>query len=135
VLTPPAMGVAGIPADLFGGDHPNIHAQAWIIGVELGLVWLAGAWVLITQVQRGVAPEPMTAFARVYPAAYLSVLAVLWLGSLPAFLDARDGITKDGTPIGSGPYVVACFVAAAAILTLLYTPLYARRRRVSAMAS
>jgi hypothetical protein len=131
VLTPPAMGVAGIPADLFGGDHPNIHAQAWIIGVELGLVWLAGAWVLITQFQRGVAPEPMTAFARVYPAAYLACLAVLWLGALPAYLDAKDGITKDGTPIGSGPYALLCFVAASAIVTLLYTA----RRRVPAMAS
>ncbi len=131
VLSPPAMAVAGIPAAVFGGDHPNIHAQAWIIGIELGLIWLAGAWVLITQVHRGVQPEPMTAFARVYPAIYLAVLAVLWLSALPAYLDARDGITKDGTPVGSGPYAIACFVAAAAVLTVLYTG----RRRVPAMAS
>lgn len=131
VLSPPAMGIAGIPADLFGGNHPNIHAQAWIIGVELGLVWLAGGWVLITQLQRGVAPEPMTAFARIYPAAYVVVLAVLWVGAVPAYLGAKHGITKEGTPIGSGLYVIACFVAAAAILAVLYRG----RRRAPIAAS
>ena len=128
-LSPLAMGVASIPSGLFGGNHPKIHVQGWIIGVELGIVWLAGAWVLITQVRRGVPPEPMTAFARVYPAAYLAVLAVLWIGALPAYADAKHGITKDGTPIGSAPYALACFVGAAAVLALLY-----RRRRVPAMA-
>lgn len=130
VLSPPAMGLAGIPSSLFGGDHPNLHAQAWTIGVELGLVWLAGAWVLLTQFQRG-EPEPLSPFARIYPAAYLVVLAVLWVGALPAFLDAKHGITKSGTPIGSGPYALACFVAAGAILALLY----ARQPRVVAEVS
>lgn len=121
VLAPPAMAVAGIPAGFFGGDEPNLTAQAWILGVELGLVWLAGAWILITQVRRRATDEvvPMTAFARIYPAAYLAVFAVLWLASLPAFLDATDGITADGTPIGSGLYTIACFVAGAAILAVL----------------
>ena len=52
VLTPLAMGVFGIPSGMFGGDTPNITAQAWVMGVELGLVWLAGAWVLITHARR-----------------------------------------------------------------------------------
>jgi hypothetical protein len=130
LLTPPAMGLFGIPSSVFGGDHPHVHVQAWIIGVELGLVWLAGAWVLVTQLQRRLAREPMTAFARIYPAAYLAVMAVLWLGALPAFVDAKHGITKSGTPIGSGPYAIACFAAAAAILALLYY-----RRRVPAEVS
>jgi hypothetical protein len=132
VLSPPAMGLAGIPSGIFGGAHPNLDAQAWIIGVELGLVWLAGAWVLITQYQRRGAEEgeAMTPFARLYPAAYLAVMTVLWLGALPAFLDAKHGITKSGTPIGNGLYVIACFVGAAGILTLLYTG----RRPVTAAA-
>jgi hypothetical protein len=127
VLTPPAMGVAGIPADLFGGNHPHVHVQAWIIGIELGLVWLAGIWVLVTQIRDRVGPEPMTAFARVYPGAYLVVLAVLWLGALPAYLDAKHGITDSGTHIGSGLYALACFAAAAAVLGVLYS-----RQRVPA---
>ena len=120
VLTPPAMGIAGIPAGVFGGSHPHIHVQAWIIGVELGLVWLAGGYVLVTQVMRDVAPEPMTPFARMYPLAYLAVMAMLWLGALPAYLDARHGITSNGSPIGSGPYALACFLGAGAALGVLY---------------
>jgi hypothetical protein len=137
VLSPPAMGVAGIPAGIFGGNHPNIHAQAWIIGVELGLVWLAGAWVLITQFRSRLQSssaaevEPMTPFARTYPAAYLAVMTVLWLGALPAFRAAKHGVTADGTPVGSGLYVMACFVGAGAVLTLLYTD----RHRVPVLAS
>ena len=37
-------------------------------------------------------------------------------GALPAFLDATDGVTSDGTPIGSGLYTIARFVGAAAVL-------------------
>ena len=48
-------------------------------------------------------------------------MAVLWLTALPAFLDAKDGITSDGTPIGSGLYTLACFIAATAVLAVLFT--------------
>ena len=133
VLTPPAMSVAGIPSSLFGGETPNVTAQAWILGIELGLVWVAGAWVLITHLQRRGAQElePMTPFARIYPAAFLATMAVLWLAALPAFLDATDGITDDGTPVGSGLYTIACFVGATAVLAVLHTG----RRRVAVPTS
>ena len=74
VLTPLAMGLLGIPSGVFGGETPNVTAQAWVLGVELALVWLAGAWMLITHLQRRGAdePEPMTPFARIYPAVYLA---------------------------------------------------------------
>ncbi|MEO6605324.1 MAG: hypothetical protein ABIN55_06895 [Aeromicrobium sp.] len=125
VLAPPAMALFGIPSSVFGGDTPNVEAQAWVIGIELGLIWLAGAWILFTQFRRGES-EPMTPFARIYPAAWLVVFAVLWVASLPAFLDAKDGITSDGTPIGSGLYTIACFIAAAGILAVLHTGRKAR---------
>ena len=132
VLSPPAMAVAGIPASFFGGETPDLTAQAWILGIELALLWLAGAWVLITHLRRRGADEvePMTSFARIYPAAYLAVMAVLWVGALPAFLDATDGITSDGTPIGSGLYTIACFAGAAAVLAVLHTG----RRRADVLA-
>ena len=132
VLSPPAMAVAGIPAGFFGGETPNLTAQAWVLGIELGLLWLAGAWVLITHLRRRDSDEvePMTPFARIYPAAYLAVMAVLWVGALPAFLDATDGVTSDGTPIGSGLYTIACFAGAAAILAVLHTG----RRRANVLA-
>ncbi len=123
VLTPPAMGLFGIPSGAFGGETPNVEAQAWILGVELGLVWLAGAWILITHVRRrgSEEPEPMTPFARIYPAVYLGAMAVLWIGALPDFLDATDGVTPDGHPIGSGLYTIACFTGAIIVLVVLHT--------------
>lgn len=63
----------------------------------------------------------MTPFARIYPAVYLAGMTVLWIGALPAFFDATDGSTSDGTPIGSGLYTIACFVGAIAVLAALYT--------------
>lgn len=133
VLAPPAMGLFGIPSGLFGGEDPNLTAQAWVLAIELALVWLAGAWVLIDQVRRRRTeePEPMTPFARIYPASYLGAMTVLWLGALPAFLDAENGITSESTPIGSGLYTIACFLGAAAVLAGLYSG----RRRVVATVS
>lgn len=72
----------------------------------------------------------MTPFARIYPAAYILVFAVLWLASLPAFFDAKNGITSDGTPIGSGLYALACFAGAGAVLAVLYSG----RRRAEVVA-
>ena len=85
VLTPPSMALSGIPSGVFGGETPNVTAQAWVLGIELGLVWLAGVWILVTHVRRRDAdePEPMTPFARIYPAVYLAGMAVLWLAALP----------------------------------------------------
>jgi hypothetical protein len=109
VLTPLAMALAGIPSRLAGG---NVTAQAWVLGVELGLVWLAGAWVVVTTRE---VPEP-SAFTRYYPAVYLGVLAVFWISALPAYFGAVGGVTADGTPTGSGLYALACFCAAGATL-------------------
>ena len=130
------MAVAGIPAGFFGGETPDLTAQAWVLGIELGLLWLAGVWILITHLRRRGADEvePMTPFARIYPAAYLAVMAVLWVGALPGFLDATDGITPDGTPIGSGLYTIACFLGASAILAVFYSGRHGARRRADVAA-
>ena len=130
VLTPPSMALFGIPSGIFGGETPNVTAQAWVLGIELGLVWLAGLWILVNQVRRRHVeePEPMTSFARVYPVVYLVVMAALWLAALPAFVDARAGITSDGTPVGSGWYTIACFAGAVAALAALHVVHRAHRR-------
>ncbi len=132
VLTPPTMAIAGIPSSIFGGDTPNVTAQAWVLGIELGLLWVAGAWILFTTFTRRGTDEvvPMTTFARIYPLTWVAVFTVFWLTALPAYFDATDGITPDGYPIGSGLYVIACFVAIDAILGLLYT---GRKARVEAL--
>ncbi len=127
VLTPPSMALFGIPSGIFGGETPNITAQAWVLGIELGLVWAAGIWILVSHLRRRDAeePEPMTPFARIYPAVYLATMALLWISALPGFIDADNGITGDGAPIGNGWYTLACFAGAIGVLGVLHT---ARRR-------
>lgn len=117
VLTPPAMAIAGIPSGFAGDD---ITARAWILGVELGLLWLAGTWIVVAHLRSGEPGEPLTAFTRYYPALYLGGMAVFWLGALPAYLAAQDGVTAEGTPVGSGPYALACFAGAGLLLAALY---------------
>ncbi|AUI58632.1 hypothetical protein [Amycolatopsis sp. BJA-103] len=114
VLTPLTMAIAGLPSSLFAG---NTTAQAWVLGAELALLWLAGTWIFVRHRGPGVT---LSAFARFYPAVYLGVMAVFWLGALPSFLAAEGGITEDGTPIGSGLYALACFLGAGLMLAALY---------------
>ena len=117
------MALFGIPSAIFGGETPDLTAQAWVLGIELGLVWLAGLWILASHVRHRDAeePEPMTSFARIYPVVYLIAMSALWLAALPAFVDAEEGITSDGTPVGSGWYTIGCFAAAVAVLAVLHT--------------
>ncbi|MDP3890374.1 MAG: hypothetical protein Q8Q44_04030, partial [Nocardioides sp.] len=51
----------------------------------------------------------------------LAGMTVAWIGALPAFLDATDGVTSAGTQVGSGLYTIACYLGAAAVLATLYT--------------
>jgi hypothetical protein len=122
VLTPPTMAVAGIPSSLFGGETPDLTAQAWVLGIELGLLWLAGAWILLTHLRRRGSEDvvPMSWFARIYPATYLVVMAVFWT------------FTVDDIQIGSVLYAVACFVGAAALLAAMYTGRRGARLRADA---
>lgn len=119
VLTPPTMAIAGIPSSLFDG---NTAAQAWVLGVELALVWLAGGWIVVSHLrspEHGL-DEPLSAFARFYPVIYLGGMAAFWISALPAYLTADNGITRDGTPIGSGPYALACFAGAGLLVAAMY---------------
>ncbi len=127
VLTPPSMALFGIPSGVFGGETPNTTAQAWILGTELGLVWVAGLWILVTHVRRRdiEESEPIPAFVRIYPGVYLAAMALFWVTALPSFLDADNGTTSGGTPVGSGWYTMASFAGALAVLGVLHT---ARRR-------
>ncbi|WIV54195.1 hypothetical protein [Amycolatopsis nalaikhensis] len=112
VLTPLTMVVASVPAG-FAGESGT--ARAWILGVELALVWAAGAWVVFRR--RGPA-EPLSAFARWYPALYLAGMALFWVRAL-----------GDGVPIGSGLYALACLAGAGLLLGALYRRAPARAAR------
>jgi hypothetical protein len=121
-LTPLAMVVAGVPSSLFSGDVPglpqSVAAQAWVLGIELAVIWLVGGWIVVRSA-RGEG-EPLDRFVLIYPAAFLVVHGLLWLSALPQFLAAKNGITAAGTPVGSGWYVLACFAAATGVLAMLF---------------
>jgi hypothetical protein len=99
VLTPFTMMIAGIPSSLAG---TNITAQAWILGAELALIWVAGLWLVARAV-----PDQPSPFARYYPACYLGVMAVFWL-------------VAGGKLASSGIYALACVAGAAFVLFKLY---------------
>lgn len=119
VLTPFAMMIVSAPTGAFRGDD-QLDIQRTILWVELGVVWAIGLWLLLDAwraVHAGtVTPVSSPTFVRFYPALYLGVHVVLWATALPAYVAATDGITEAGTPIGSLWYVVACAVAAGAVI-------------------
>ena len=127
-LAPLAMVIGGLPTGVLGRDDPNVTAQAVILTVEIVALWSAGGWLLIEQWRRR-EPEPDSPFLRVFPIAYLVVLAVLWVSALPDLFAATDGYTEAGTPIGSIPYAAVCFVTAA-----VCTAAALSRRRVAVSA-
>jgi hypothetical protein len=117
VLTPPTMAIAGIPSSFFKG---NSTAQAWVLGVELALLWIVGIWIVASCLRWAGSGREVSTFARYYPAVYLGGMAAIWLSALPAYVAADNGVTSDGTPIGSGPYALACFAGAGLLLVALH---------------
>jgi len=129
-LAPVGMMIASIPTGVFGGDDPNVKAQAIVMTVELVAIWLYGGAVLIRQWRQPAGADRASSFLRVFPAAYLLVFLALWASALREFFAAEDGVTDAGTPVGNLPYVVLCFALAT---TSLYFSL--PRSRVAGAAT
>ncbi|GAB2973569.1 hypothetical protein GCM10027076_08320 [Nocardioides montaniterrae] len=115
VLTPVLMVVGAAPTRVgtsADGSHTLQRTLVWIL---LGALWAVGLWLLADATRRtwagtrGGVASPW--FARVYPAAYLGVHVALWAVALPALLDATDGVTSSGAPVGSAWYAAACILA------------------------
>lgn len=56
-------------------------------------------------------------FSRGYLGLFLIVFAALWLYAMPDYLSAVDGMTTQGSPIGSLPYVAGCMALAVFFLS------------------
>lgn len=129
VLTPWAMTVAGLPSNAFRGEGQRGIQQA-VLGTELALLWITGLY-LLAEAWRARRTDPAPAisplFARTYPALYLGVHIVLWAVALPAYLAAADGVTDQGTPIGSLWYAALCTVAATGLIVAAVRPTSPRR--------
>ncbi|MFF1410839.1 hypothetical protein ACFVX6_13785 [Streptomyces sp. NPDC058289] len=118
VLTPWAMTIAGLPSNAFRGEDQRGIQQA-ILGTELALLWIAGLYLLAEAWRAGrtdPAPAVSPVFARTYPALYLGVHIVLWTVALPSYFSAVDGVTEQGTPIGSLWYAALCTVAGTGLI-------------------
>jgi hypothetical protein len=59
-------------------------------------------------------------FALVCVVVYLVVAAIVWIEALPSYLEARNGLTPGGDPIGWLPYSVGAGVLSVAIVATAY---------------
>lgn len=117
-LTPWAMTVAGLPGNAVRGVG-ELGSQQAVLTAELALVWIAGLHLVVEAWRaRRTEPAPVSSplFARVYPALYLGTHVALWASALPSYFAAVDGITEQGTPVGSLWYATLCTVAAAGLV-------------------
>ncbi|WP_327303696.1 hypothetical protein OG730_08800 [Streptomyces sp. NBC_01298] len=118
VLTPWAMTIAGLPSNAFRGEDQRGIQQA-VLGTELALLWITGLYLLAEAWRaRRTDPAPTVSpqFARTYPALYLGVHIALWAVASPSYFAALDGVTEQGTPIGSLWYAALCTVAATGLI-------------------
>ncbi len=115
VLTPILMVVGAAPSRVGPTSDGNYTVQRTLVTILLVILWLVGLFLVAEATRKtwngtlGGVTSPR--FAQIYPALYLGVHVALWLVALPAFLNAKDGFTSDGAPIGSGWYSIACILA------------------------
>lgn len=120
-LVPLGLAVLSIPTSAFGGPDPDTGMQAILFSLELGVVALIAIPTLVRQWRRGPG-TPSDTFVRVFGPIYLTVLAALWLVALPGLLSATDGVTADGTPVGSLPYAVGSLALATLCVLAILVP-------------
>jgi uncharacterized membrane protein len=77
-------------------------ASVAIVGMAL-LLTVGQLLRLTTFSSRG-----LWAYSKAYLALFLGVFAGLWLYALPDYFSAVEGITSQGYPVGSLPYVLGC---------------------------
>jgi hypothetical protein len=122
-LVPAIIGVAGLPTSILAAVGPPDHTVVAVaFAVELALVAAVGAWAIAVAWRDGSAGSAGAAAGRyvlIHGGLFVVTLVGLWTVALPRYLGAVDGITEDGTPIGSLPYALACLAVAATLLGLV----------------
>ncbi|MCF8588819.1 hypothetical protein [Gordonia liuliyuniae] len=125
-----SMPLLSITTAVFGrGDGANLTAQTVVFAIQVFGVWVIGLALLAWKLRRLPATSARPAreaapFLRFFPWLFLGVHAVLWIVVLPSYFGAVDGVTgsdaspESGTPTGSLPYVIGCYVIAIGVLTL-----------------
>lgn len=116
MLIPIGLAIANLPILLAGSGHPDGPLRWGVYLLFLAAFAVVALPVLLRQ-WRTAAPMPdiPNPFVRIFGLAFLVVIGALWLTTFPAYLNASDGITADGTPTGNGVYAAVCFLLASAM--------------------
>jgi len=120
-----SVGVVILPAPATVIGMGSTTVRATIYAAELVILSIVAIYVLSRQWSRLRSTPTDRPYSndlvRWYAVAYLAVMAVLWIGALPDWFSAVDGVTEAGDPIGSLWYTVACFVVAIACVAAAFT--------------
>jgi hypothetical protein len=119
VLVPLGLLAGGIPSSLAGIGGRHLQADEIVLWAELA-VFAAAAIVAVTRaIKSGAASDrEKDGYLYLHAALYLGAFALLWGAALPAYADARQGITAQGAPIGSFPYAAGCALVCVALIYL-----------------
>ncbi|WP_067816317.1 DUF7802 domain-containing protein [Nocardia inohanensis] len=113
-----------LPATVFGAGSDTVrgvlYAAELILITVVAIPLLYRQWVRLRG-ETGDVPRYSDPIMLAYSALYLAVFALLWATALPDFLDAVDGHTRAGDPIGNLWYTLACYVVAIAVVLAAYT--------------
>lgn len=124
VLASLGTAILPLPATVSGALSHSSTVQGFGYAVELLVVYAVAIPLFVKQWQRlrsgglaalGGGPTAVgyrNPLMIGYAAAYLAVMAILWLTALPAYFGAVGGVTVNGDPVGSLWYTALCFVIA-----------------------
>ena len=99
--------------NLLGIDlTPTSEMVASVAIVGMALILTVGQLLRLT----AFSSQGLLRYSKAYLALFLGVFAGLWLYALPDYFSAVEGITSEGYPVGSLPYVLGCSGLAAFFL-------------------
>ena len=132
VLVPVGLLAGGIPSSLasIGGRH--LEADEIVLWAELAVFAATTIAAVTRAVKAGPTGDGKNGYLYLHTALYLGAFTLLWGAALPAYADARRGITRQGTPIGSLPYAAGCALVCVALIYLASVPRVGLRRVPSA---
>jgi hypothetical protein len=121
LLMPVGLILGGLPATVFTfAEEINRTGQAIAYWTTFAVVAVVAVLALAdARRHRADVEDPQTrTYLLRHASIYLGALVISWAAALPGYLGATDGITADGTPIGSLTYAAICFVASVGLLWL-----------------
>lgn len=92
------FGILGIPLT------PRSEMMGSIILVASALLITLHQFLTLTKFSF----HGLLVFSRAYLGLFVTVFGALWLYALPDYFSAVEGVTTQGLPVGSLPYVVGC---------------------------